>query len=77
MNSAEPEQVEPPQTPAQKESAGEQEGEERGDPTALQRAVLVAVAIGYGALAGGVAALTLRLMGLVGDIVWSVSDARW
>lgn len=38
---------------------------------------LVGIAIVFGALAGGVAALTYLLMGVVSDLVWSVSDARW
>lgn len=35
------------------------------------------IALGYGALAGAVAALTYLLMGAAEHLIWSVSDARW
>ena len=35
------------------------------------------VAAGYGFLTGVVTALILSLMGVVSDLVWSGSDARW
>lgn len=38
---------------------------------------LVTIAVVYGALAGMVAGLTYLLTGLLSDLVWSVSDARW
>lgn len=38
---------------------------------------MAAIAVGYGAVAGAVAALTYLLMGWVEHLVWSVSEARW
>lgn len=35
------------------------------------------IALGYGALAGGVAGATYLLMGALEHIIWSVSQARW
>lgn len=37
----------------------------------------LALAVGYGAVAGTITALTLSLMHMVTELVWSVSPARW
>lgn len=63
----------PPERP---EAVGEPSGAV-ADAATRPSPRLVAIAIGYGALAGAVAALTYLLTTILTDLVWSVSDARW